>query len=163
MSRRTLDELQSVLELLIEEHRRLLGEVDRHRAAIQAIDVPAMEASRGRQEALRAKVAALEARRKMLMDQISAAHRTPGMTLGALAELYPPLRQKLLAQREELHGIVQQISQRSQVAGRVAGAVLGHMNTVVRLLAGAMRQAGVYTKQGVPQTAPRIGVIEAVG
>jgi hypothetical protein len=45
----------------------------------------------------------------------------------------------------------------------LAGAVLGHLNTVVRLIAGAVEQAGVYTKQGVPQVSARIGVIEAVG
>ena len=49
------------------------------------------------------------------------------------------------------------------MAGRLASAVLGHLNTVVRLLAGAVEKAGLYTKQGIPQVSARIGVMEAVG
>ena len=45
----------------------------------------------------------------------------------------------------------------------LAGAVLGHLNTVVRLIAGAVERAGIYTKSGVPQVSNRIGVMEAVG
>jgi hypothetical protein len=37
------------------------------------------------------------------------------------------------------------------------------LNTVVRLLAGAVEKAGLYTKHGVPQVSSRIGVMEAVG
>ena len=42
-------------------------------------------------------------------------------------------------------------------------ALLGHLNTVVRLIAGAVERAGVYTKTGAPQMSNRIGVMEAVG
>ena len=41
--------------------------------------------------------------------------------------------------------------------------MLGHLNTVVRLLAGAVERAGVYTKDGIPRVASRIGIMEAVG
>jgi hypothetical protein len=37
------------------------------------------------------------------------------------------------------------------------------LNTVVRLIAGAVEQAGVYTKTGSPKVSGRIGVLEAVG
>jgi hypothetical protein len=58
---------------------------------------------------------------------------------------------------------MRQISDRTHVAGRLASAVLGHLNTALRLFAGAVGQAGVYTKAGVPKVANRIGVMEAVG
>lgn len=80
-----------------------------------------------------------------------------------LADLYPQARPRLLAQRDELRNLIGQIRQRTHVAGKVAGAMLGHLNTVVRILAGAMQQAGIYTRKGVPKMAERIGVIEAVG
>jgi hypothetical protein len=85
------------------------------------------------------------------------------VTITRLAELNPQFSVRLLALRDELRAVIGQISGHTQVAGKVAGAVLGHLNTVVRLLTGAMRQAGIYTKRGMPLAAPRIGVIEAVG
>jgi hypothetical protein len=84
-------------------------------------------------------------------------------TLSRLAESLPQYKQPLLALREQLKAKVNEVATRSTVAGRVAGALLGHLNTVVRLLAGAVEQAGIYTKQGTPQVSARIGVIEAVG
>ena len=43
------------------------------------------------------------------------------------------------------------------------GAVLGHLNTIVRLISGSVSKAGIYNKRGVPRMTNRIGVIEAVG
>jgi hypothetical protein len=69
---------------------------------------------------------------------------------------------KLLALRDELKSLVKQAADRSHVAGRLASAVLGHLNTAMRLFAGAVGQTGVYTKHGVPRVSTRIGVMEAV-
>jgi len=78
-------------------------------------------------------------------------------------ELQPASRNSLLKLRDELRDLAARITARTHVAGRLAGAVLGHLNTVVRLLAGAVEKTGVYTKQGVPRVSSRIGVMEAVG
>jgi hypothetical protein len=83
--------------------------------------------------------------------------------LTKLADLYPQRRQSLFKLRDELRGVASTISNRTKVSSRLAGAVLGHLNTVVRLLAGAVERAGVYTKAGVPRVANRIGIMEAVG
>jgi hypothetical protein len=158
-----LAELENLLKLLIVEHRQLLVEVERHQTAIKTMNVAGLQSAQVRQEALRLKIAALESRRATVTAQLSHLHKTPGLTLTKLAELNPPARKQLLAQRDELRTLIGQITQRTHVAGKVAHAVLGHLNTVVRLLGIAMQQAGVYTRQGVPRTAQRIGVIEAVG
>ena len=160
---RQLVELENVLRLLIDEHRKLLVEVEKHRNAIKAMNVAAMDESRVRQEALRLKITVLEKRRAGVTSQLAAGHKMQSVTLTQLAELNPQFSARLLALRDELRSVIGQISGHTQVAGKVAGAVLGHLNTVVRLLTGAMRQAGVYTKRGLPQTAPRIGVMDAVG
>jgi hypothetical protein len=159
-----LDELQIVLAQMIDEHRRLLAEADRHQAAIRTMDTAGMDASRLRQDAIRNRIGQLESRRRALADQSAPGHRAPPMlTLTRLAELNPQARVKLLAQRDELKSLIAQISQRTHVAGRVAGAMLGHLNSVVRLLTGAVQQAGVYTKQGIPKFTARIGALETVG
>jgi hypothetical protein len=160
---RPLDELMNILGLLIQEYRKLLVEAERHQTAIRAVDVAVMENSRCRQEAIRQKIAALEARRRSTTDQLAAAHRGVPLTLTKLADLYPNSRGRLLAQRDELREVIGQIRQHTHMGGRVAGAVLRHLNSVVRLISGAVQQAGVYTKQGVPKISARIGVIEAVG
>jgi hypothetical protein len=77
--------------------------------------------------------------------------------------MYPPNGPMLLKLRQELKAVIGQVQTRTHVAGRLASAVVGHLNTVVRLLAGAVEKAGLYTKQGIPQVSSRIGVMEAVG
>jgi hypothetical protein len=79
------------------------------------------------------------------------------------APLHPPHRVTLLALRDEIKTLAGQIAGRTHVAARLSSAVLGHLNTVVRLLAGAVEKAGLYTKHGVPSVSSRIGVMEAVG
>ena len=162
---RFLPELENVLQMLVDEHRRLLAHVDAHQAAMRAFDLPALDAARNQQEACRLRVATLENRRKLLVLQIARALKSDPNTLTVrlLAELHPPRREALLKQRGELKSLAEQVAARTLVAGRLAGAVLGHLNTVVRLLAGAVEKAGLYTKHGVPQVSTRIGVMEAVG
>jgi hypothetical protein len=158
-----LDELLNSLTLLIGEHRRLLAEAERHQVAIRTMDLPGMEASRMRQEAIRVRIMALETRRRLAAEQAAGGLKGPAITLTRLAEMHPASRAMLLALRDELRDVIGQISQRTHVAGRVAGAVLGHLNSVVRLVAGAAQQAGVYTRRGIPKLSPRIGIIETVG
>jgi hypothetical protein len=163
MSRQLL-EVESLLQQLIAEHRKLLKHVESQQSAMKAMDLTAMDAAARQQEASRLRIATLENRRRSLCVQLGKAARLPReMTLRYLADLNPSRAPQLLAMRDELRTVIDQIQRRSHVAGRLAAAVLGHLNTVVRLLAGAVEQAGVYTKHGTPHVAARIGVMEAVG
>ena len=51
------------------------------------------------------------------------------------------------------------------VLGTMGGKVQPQIHTqvLVRLLAGAVEKAGLYTKHGVPQVSSRVGTMEAVG
>jgi hypothetical protein len=109
---------------------------------------------------------ALEARRRNTVNQIlqqNGKRLGLNVTIAEIAAWYPARSAELLKLRKQLKDVVQQVQTRAQVAGRVAGAVLGHLNTVVRLIAGAVEKAGLYTQQGVPKVSSRIGVMEAVG
>ena len=157
-------QLQLVLQQLIAEHEKLLAHLSNQQAAMKKLDLPAIDQLTGLQDASRMRIAALDGKRKALVNQLAAMLKLQGpTTLLRLAESLPQHKQILLALREQLKAKVTQIATRSTIAGRVAGALLGHLNTVVRLLAGAVEQAGIYTKQGTPQVSARIGVIEAVG
>ena len=157
-------ELESVLQLLIDEHRRLLAHVETQQAAMKALDLDRVEDATHRQESCRLRIALLDNRRRLLAQQAAKLARLSGdATLAQLAEAFPQNGPKLLQLREELKSLMRQMTDRTYVAGRLAAAVLGHLNTAMRLFAGAVGQAGTYTKTGVPRVTARIGVMEAVG
>lgn len=165
---RQLAELESVLTMLIAEHRRLLTFTDAQQAAMRVVDLFALDAAVNGQEACRLRITTLDVRRRGLVAQLVKGQPVAQpigqpVTLTKLGELYPLRRQSLYKLRDELRDVASTISNRTKVSSRLAGAVLGHLNTVVRLLAGAVERAGVYTKAGVPRVASRIGIMEAVG
>ena len=163
MSRQVF-ELETLLQQLIDEHHKMLVHVDRHQAAMKTLDLKGMDDLVRLQESTRLRIAGLEVKRRTLVIQIGRAHRMANApTLSDIASMYPPSAAKLTGLRDELKEAIQKIQTKTHVAGRLASAVLGHLNTVVRLLAGAVEKAGLYTKQGVPKVASRIGVMEAVG
>jgi len=163
MTRQPWTDLAGVLQQLVGEHRKLLQQLDAQQVAMKAFDLNEMDASVQQQQATRLRILSLETRRRGLVLALArSAKLTTEPTIAELVDALPASASDLLPLREALREVVMQVSHRSKVAGKLAGAVLGHLNTVVRLIAGAAEQAGVYTKQGVPQVAGRIGVLEAV-
>jgi hypothetical protein len=164
---RLVSELETVLQNLLVEHRKLLKLVEAQEVAIRSMDLKAMDACAAQQEAARLRVTALENQRKSVVTQLARTMRidpnTDGLTLRRLAELHPPRQAALLKLRADLREVAVAISDRTKVSGRVTRSVLGHLNTAVRLLASAVERAGVYTRHGVPRVARRIGGMEAVG
>ena len=161
---RLLPELENLLRALADEHRRLLACVEAQQAAMKVFDLKAMDDARNQQEASRLRIAALETKRRTVVVHIAKGLKIDGKpTLSMLADLYPQRRAALLALRNEIKDLAEKIATRTHVAGRLSAAVLGHLNTVVRLLAGAVEKAGLYTKHGVPSVSSRIGMMEAVG
>lgn len=163
MSKQVQD-LESVLQMLVAEHRKLVESLDHQQAAMNKFDLKAIERLSVEHEAIRGRIALLDKRRRMLVVQIARLARLEGEPpLSKLAALHPQRGPSLLKLRDELKPLVEQVRRRAYIAARVAGAVLGHVNTAMRLLAGAVGKAGVYTKTGLPRAPERIGVMNAVG
>jgi hypothetical protein len=161
---RPISDLEAILAQLTDEHRKLLGHAERQQAAMRTLDLKAMDDAARLTEAARLRIAALETKRRNLIVAIARSHRmTQIPTLPDIANMYPANAPTLLKLRDELKATMKAVQSRTHVAGRLASAVAGHLNTVVRLLAGAVEKAGLYTKQGIPQVSNRIGVMEAVG
>jgi hypothetical protein len=161
---RQLSDIELTLQQLVAEHHKLLKHVEMQQEAMKIFALDKMDDATNLQEATRLRIATLENRRRAIAMQIAKAMRLNGdLTIKKLAEMFPQRAPVLLQHREELRNVIEQIQTRTHVAGRLAGAVLGHLNTVVRLVSGAVERAGVYTKNGVPQVSKRIGVMEAVG
>jgi hypothetical protein len=116
------------------------------------------------QDGSRLQIVGLDHRRRATVQQIGKALNVKcELTLKKLEELVTANAISLMQLRRQLKESVERIVNRSKISGKVATAVLGHLNTVVRLLAGAVERAGVYTKSGIPRVSPRIGALEAVG
>ena len=161
---RLVSELEAILNELIAENQRLLKHLSSHQTAMKEFDLKAMDTSANFQEASRLRIGKLETKRRSIVSQFSRLQGVRAdLTIAEIAKLVPQRGDVLLKQRAMLKDLIMQVSSRAQVAGKLAGAVLGHLNTIVRLLAGAVEKAGLYTKHGVPQVSSRIGVMEAVG
>jgi hypothetical protein len=165
MMLRQLSELETVLQQLIAEHRKLLGHVDAQQQAMRKLDLAAIDAAAGAQEACRLRIATMETRRRGIVAQLTRGVKNleQPVPLSKIGALYPQRRDALLKLGNELREVATSISAKTKIASKLANAVLGHLNTVVRLLAGAVERAGLYTKDGVPRVSGRIGVMEAVG
>jgi flagellar biosynthesis/type III secretory pathway chaperone len=161
---RQISELETILQQMIAEHRKLLGLLDTQQAAMKICDLKKMDEMSVTQEACRLRIAGLEQRRKIVVAMIGKELRLAGdVTLRVIAAAYPPRADALTKLRTELKDVAEKVRTHCYISGRVANAVLGHLNTVVRLLAGAVEKAGLYNKRGVPRVSNRIGVMEAVG
>src|SRR3954468_21888195 len=141
MSRALID-LEAALAGLISEHRKLLEQVKAHEAAIHTFNFQAMDKAITQQEASKLRIMRLEAARRLATEQLTRTLKLdPNITLTRIADLHPARRQMLLNMRADLKALAQQIADRNKVAGRVAAAVLGHLSTAVRLLAGVAGKA----------------------
>jgi hypothetical protein len=149
---------------LAAEHRKLFDQLEAQHAAMKKFELPLIADWITRSESTRLRINDLESRRRNLMRQITVSLKLPEEPrIVRLAELFPAQAENLLKARTELRELATRIARRTQNSSRLASAVLGHLNTVVRLLAGAAERAGLYNKQGIPRVVSRLGVMDAVG
>lgn len=157
-------ELEKLLAQIVAEHRTLLDGLHLHVEAMKAFKIDNVSIATDAVEASRVRIVMFESRRKVLLQQIARTYKLPvTATLRQIADIAPEHRVSLLKHREALQQITDEIARKTTVSSRVAGALLGHLNTVVRIVAGAMQQRTTYTKQGMSTVGSRIGMIEAVG
>ena len=161
---RALSDLEAVLRQMMAEHRKLLEQLDTQQAAMKTLNLKGMAEAAAHQEGARVRLTLLENQRRALAGQLARELRIEGqVTLSKLAKLHPAQASSLLQLRRDMRETIEAIRVRTKVSSRLAGAVLGHLNTVMRLLAKAVHRAGVYTKEGTPKIPGRIGVMETIG
>lgn len=157
-------DLETVLQQMADEYRKLLKHVEAQHAAMKALDGARIDEMTHLQEAARLRLATMEHKRRTLVLQIARLLRLTGEPkIPALAEHFPQRKAALLSARDGLQAAIKDVAAKNHIAGRLAGAVLGHLNTAIRLFAGVVDTGGLYTKQGMPRVAGRIGRMEAVG
>jgi FlgN protein len=157
-------ELEQTLEQLIIAHTDLAQTLSIHTKAMSAMNLPEMERMASVCQRQRQNLAVLENRRMQLMQPLVRHLQLPAKaTLRELAEAVPARKAQLLALRERLAHAVQSVHTSGVVASRISGAVVGHLNTALRLLSIAVKQGGTYNRSGNSPSPGRLGLVEAVG
>jgi hypothetical protein len=157
-------DLEIILAEMLVEHHKLIKHLDSQQLAMQGLHLKEMEAARAQQEASRSRILSLENRRRLQVQQIARINQLQTEPkIPQLAAMYPQRKAQLMKLQADLKSVMQQIADKSFIGSKLASSVLGHLNTAMRILAGAVGGGGVYTQRGVPKMARRIGVMEAVG
>src|SRR5688500_16142170 len=121
------DRLCESLRGLADDHRRLLARRTRPEAAIRSIDAAQVDVLARELEALRTRIIQGEARRRLIAAAAAKAAKLPSdATLARLAAAAASHRQPLLALRDDLRTLAQEVSRRTAVTARIAQAMLGH-------------------------------------
>jgi hypothetical protein len=159
-----LSQLETTLRELLVEQQRMATQIESHMRAIRTADVDQIQRAVREQDAMRTRIAQVEARRRSLTHQLArAARRTQAPNLQQLAEMFPERKLILLQLRQELRDIATRIRERSSLAAKIAGSVLSHLNATVRLIATAASGPSVYTRSGDASMPSRVGVLSVVG
>ena len=159
-----ITELEKILGQIIAEHRTLLAALELHLGSLRTLKFEGVQQAVTAIEQSRTRIVLHDAKRRLVMQQLTRLYKLPAdASLSDVAAVLPQHKPSLMKLRDQLKQITASIANKTTVSSRVAGAMLGHLNTVVRLVAGAVQQASVYTRQGVPTVSGRIGMMEAVG
>ena len=159
----TIVELEKLLALLVTEHRALSAAADVYQAALRTFDLEQINAGADAVETSRAKIVMFENRRRHQTLLVARTHKLASdETITQIADAVPAHRINLLKHRDALRTLTAEIAAKNSVSAKVAAAMMGHLNSVVRMVSGAVRQAAVYTRYGQHTVAARVGVMEAV-
>ncbi|MBI4230818.1 MAG: flagellar export chaperone FlgN [Planctomycetes bacterium] len=120
-----------------EVQRRLIALARRIRAAVTAMDRPAIEETTTEQELLGGRARDLETRRRALLRSLLGAE-AEGKTLGTLLERIPaPHREALAARRRTLLDLARTLGTLNRLNRLLVERSLGHLDRFARLMMGA--------------------------
>ena len=159
-----LDRLEEVLRSLAGAQSDLTDLLEQQHTAMTGLDTAAMDKCASRQESLHRRVMQLEHERRTLVHNLATSTGlSSGATLRDLADAFaaedPQRRLRLLELRDLLRQRSAHAAKRGRRCSRVAGSVLGSINTALRLLT----RSCIYSKTGNFQMPPRRPRMEAVG
>jgi DNA repair exonuclease SbcCD ATPase subunit len=140
--------LQAELATLLEEQFQ----------AMKTFDTNAVARCARRQELLHRRLLRLETERRRNAEQLCRIARiAPDANVQQIADAYPSHREQLLTLRSQLRHAVQTVSERGRRSQRVAGTVLSHLNSVLRMVT----KSGLYQQSGSFTAPPPIRRLEA--
>lgn len=146
-------ELEGVLGAMTRVYELLLQNAIGHREALRKADPQAVAACAAEQGRLLHLIAEEEEKRQMLMNAASSVvviERTGrALTMSDLARhTREPRRGRLMAMAERLRELISRASSELAMLKAAAGALVLHMEGVMRLIGRGMSHAGTYTRRG---------------
>jgi len=162
-------ELIIVLGRLMDLHTLLAELVESKIERMRRCDVTGLsECVRDEQE-LAGKIGETEGLRRALTDRIGRSYgmsspKARKLTATQLAERFPPpQRDELLDLARRLQELAMRITRRNQVAARISGAMLTHLDTVLSAMTVGGAEPGAYSQRGRRLEAEPKRLFETVG
>jgi hypothetical protein len=155
-----LDALVRSLDGLIKTHGELLATLREQLEAMRKMDAVAMSDAGRRQEAIHRRLLRLETDRRRAARALATSLRLPAdaaLTDIAARLATPPA--ELQDRRVRLRSLSTEAAKLGEQCSRLAGGVLAHLNSSLRLLTGG----GTYAAGGNFHMPPRLSRMEAIG
>ena len=119
-------ELEKLLTQLVAEHQTMLQCLDAHQAAMRQFRLDDLAIASSGIEQSRTRIAFLETRRRLTMQQVVRLHKvSPTAPLAEIANIVPQYKLSLLRLREQLKQLAGQIARKSTVSGKSGQRVAG--------------------------------------
>lgn len=159
------DQLGTILQALVEEHRRMLELAGEHRHAIAQADIRAMSACLEQEQTHARRVSDLERERLGVVARLAsmnpAQHRTLKPTIRLLVERAEPLvRERLTAISATLREILLSLHKEHQALKSAALTLSTHMEGIMRQVCRHLAHAGTYAPTGALDS--RVQVMSAL-
>jgi hypothetical protein len=143
-----LDELGAVLDEMAERAEQLVGLLREQRDAVRAMNPDAIGDATARQSAVVLQLDQLERRRRALAGA------------GSLAELAARLpasrRARTLASAARIGQAARALGAETAIMRACAGAMLGHIEGLMRAVSRQLSHTGAYTHRGVVGAGPQV-------
>ena len=162
-------ELVEMLTRLEELHTELAVVIERKIECMRQCDVAGMNECTANERELVGKIGEREGRRRVLTDRLAracglSARKARRLSAAQLAERLPAgQRSDLLAVTGRLRSLTTGIARRNQVAGRLGGNMLRHMDGILSAMTAPRERSGAYSSAGRTVGATPRQLFETVG
>jgi len=156
-------DLGALLGDLTAAHESWLAGVLSHRDAVRRADAAAMQEALNAQHACAMRVAAMEDRRRAIVDRASrlpefapssARPRSGPLTLGEIAAITPAdARRALVDRADRLRTLIAELRRANSTLHTASAALLAHTEGLMRQVARRLSAAGTYGRRGFVEPA----------
>lgn len=147
-----LNELEQLLRVMLEDHRRLLSCIGAKREGIRTANIDRITKICGEENTIVQQVAKAERRRLELIGQITHVFEPRAaqpLSMSDIAErAAEPQRARLQALAAQLRDAVNDLRQQSSIVRTAAEALGRHMSGIVQTVHSALSRARVYGQRG---------------
>lgn len=151
LKRNAVEDLEKVLKQEIDLYREYAGTLTRDAELMNKLNIEELEKSNKTKNTLLLKIKALDQARQNLVRQMASAHSIPEehtRLVDLCEKLTKEEAKRLLALRDELQGLIQELQNAHLHTTALATASLNWVNSSMATLHRLLSPTGVYNPQG---------------